>query len=431
MQKNNLRIAFVIVLFLITSAAGFSKQTSGKGKTTSPKAVNVEAPAAWPTIALEQLNISNLASPVYLTHAGDGSGRIFIVERAGRIRLVKNGSLQSTPFLDISGHVRSGGEEGLLSVAFPPDYARRQQFYVYYTQLDGDNVVARFRTSPNPDLADTASEKQILELPHPNQTNHNGGQLVFGPDGNLYIGPGDGGGGGDPYGNGQNHNSLLGKILRINVEGQFPSTVPNQPYQVYLPLISSNSGLPYSIPTDNPFADQPGYRPEIWAMGLRNPWRFSFDRANGDLYIADVGQNTREEVNFQDASSPGGDNYGWNILEGSLCYSPSSGCTAPANYSAPVAEYPHGTNNSNGCSVTGGYVYRGDGYPDMQGIYFYADYCQGKIWGLKFENSAWQSQLLLDTNNLPSSFGEDESGEVYLVSLSGQIYHLVSTNPAR
>lgn len=430
-MKGTLRIAFVIMFFLITSAAGFSNQVKDKGNTNATEAMKAEAPAAWPTISLEQVNIGSLSSPVHLTHAGDGSGRIFIVERAGRIRLLKNGSLQATPFLDISDHVRSGGEEGLLSVAFPPDYAQRKRFYVYYTQTDGDNVVARFRTSTNPDLADTASEQQILELPHPIQSNHNGGQLAFGPDGYLYIGPGDGGGGGDPYGNAQNPASLLGKILRIDVEGQIPTTPPSQAYKVYLPLISSDTGLPYSVPPDNPFFAQPGYRPEIWAMGLRNPWRFSFDRTTGDLYIADVGQNEWEEVNFQPASSAGGENYGWNTLEGSHCYSPASGCTPPANYSPPVAEYPHGANDSNGCSITGGFVYRGATYTDMQNIYFYADFCQGKIWGLQFENSAWQSQLLLDTDYQPSSFGEDESGEVYLVRLSGQIYRLISTTSAR
>jgi glucose/arabinose dehydrogenase len=429
MMNNLIKIAVVVGFVLVTSAAEFSFQTDNLGADKLSNAVNAQAPEAWPTIALEQLNLSTLASPVFLTHAGDGSNRIFIVEQAGRIRLLKNGSLQATPFLNISGHVRSGGEEGLLSVAFPPDYARRQQFYVYYTQLDGNNVVARFRTTSNPDLADPASEEQILALPHPNQTNHNGGQLEFGPDGYLYIGTGDGGGAGDPYENGQNHAALLGKILRINVNGQYPATIPNGAYRIYLPMIGSNLGPRYRIPPDNPFFNQPGYRPEIWALGLRNPWRFSFDRATNDLYIADVGQNAREEVNFQPSNSVGGRNYGWNNLEGSLCYDPPSGCSAPANYSAPVAEYPHGANDSNGCSVTGGYVYRGAAYPDMQGVYFYADYCRGKIWGLKFENSAWQSQLLLDTTYQPSSFGEDESGEVYLVSLSGQIYHLVSTSP--
>ena len=424
-----LKIILVTGLLLVTTAADFTYRTGGEPLAGETEALEAQAPDAWPTIALEQLNIGTLASPVYLTHAGDGSGRLFIVERAGRIRLLKNGNLQTTPFLDISGHVRStGGEEGLLSVAFPPDYTRRKQFYVYYTQSDGDNVVARFHTSANPDQADALSEEQILELPHPNQTNHNGGQLEFGPDGYLYIGPGDGGGGGDPYENGQNHATLLGKILRINVEGQFPSTI-NQPYKVYLPLIGSETGLPYAIPSDNPFLNQPGYRAEIWALGLRNPWRFTFDRTTGDLYIGDVGQNSREEVDFQPASSSGGANYGWNNLEGTTCYDPPSGCTTPPNYSAPVTEYLHGPNNSNGCSITGGYVYRGSAYPDMQGVYFFADYCQGKIWGLKFESAAWQSQLLLDTNHSPSSFGEDQNGEVYLVSLSGQIYHLVSTSP--
>jgi glucose/arabinose dehydrogenase len=431
MQRKLFMTVIVIALLLVTSAADLSTLPGSEGIPTSAAAMNAEAPTIWPIIAFEQVNIGNLASPVHLTNAGDGSGRIFIVERDGRIRLVKNGSLETTPFLDISGHVLSGGEQGLLSVAFPPDYAQRQRFYVYYTQMNGNNVVARIHVSGNPDLADASSEEQILELPHPFQTNHNGGQLAFGPDGYLYIAPGDGGGGGDPYGNAQNPASLLGKVLRIDVEGKIPTTTPDSPYKIFLPLVGSGTGLPYSIPPDNPFTNQPGYRPEIWALGLRNPWRFSFDSATGDLYIADVGQNEVEEVNFQPASSAGGENYGWNILEGSLCYNPPSGCTPPANYTAPVVEYSHGTNDSNGCSITGGFVYRGTAYPDLQGIYFYADYCQGRIWGLKLENFAGQSQLLLDTNYNPSSFGEDENGEVYLVSLSGQVYKLTGANPMR
>jgi glucose/arabinose dehydrogenase len=426
----------VISMLLIISAADWYHQPDGEGKEEPAADVEAEAPDDWPTIAFEPVNLLTLATPVFLTHAGDGSGRIFVVERAGRIQLVKNGTLQITPFLDISDQVRStanigGGEEGLLSIAFPPDYAERQRFYVYYTQMDGDNVVARFDTSANPDLADSDSEEAILELAHPVLNTHNGGQLAFGPDGYLYLAPGDGGGVGDPDENAQNPASLLGKILRIDVEAKIPTSTPNVPNRLFFPLISRNNGLPYRIPPDNPFIDQAGYRPEIWAMGLRNPWRFSFDQATGDLYIADVGQNAVEEVNFQPASSGGGENYGWNILEGSQCYNPPTGCVPPANYAAPVAEYPHGVNNSNGCSVTGGYVYRGMAFPNLQGIYFYADFCQGKVYGLKFENSTWQSQMLLDTTYRPSSFGKDESGELYLVDIAGQIYHLTGANASR
>lgn len=432
LRKVELTIV-LITLLLVTSAADMAYQPGSEGR--MPPAMNMEAqaPDAWPSIDFQSLNFTGLSSPVYLTHAGDGSGRMFIVERSGRIRLIDNqGVLQTTPFLDISDDVLSGGEEGLLSVAFPPDYAVRKRFYVYYTNHDGNNLVARFNTSANPDQADPASKLEILELPHPIQHNHNGGQLAFGLDGYLYLGPGDGGGGGDPYENAQDPASLLGKILRIDVEARYQSPPLSLTKQVFLPLISSSiTGLPYRIPPDNPFRNQAGYRAEIWAMGLRNPWRFSFDRDTGNLFIADVGQNALEEVNFQAASSSGGENYGWNILEGTECYSPSSGCVPPANYVAPVAEYAHGTGNSNGCSITGGYVYRGTDFPDLQGIYFYADFCLGNIYGLKLENSAWQSHEFPDTPHRPSSFGEDESGEIYLVDISGQIYHLVDANAAR
>jgi glucose/arabinose dehydrogenase len=436
MKQKVLWIIATFTLLVIVSTADWRSQSSRQGRDAFVADVQAKAQVDWPAIAFQQVSLPNLASPVYLTHAGDGSGRIFIVERSGRIQLVKNGALQPTPFLDISGRVRSpssggGFEEGLLGLAFPPDYAQRQRFYVYYTQPDGDNVVARFHTSANPDLGDPSSEELILEIPHPERTNHNGGQLAFGPDGYLYLGPGDGGGGGDPDNNGQNPATLLGKILRIDVEAKIPTSTPGEPNRIFFPLISRNNGLPYRVPPDNPFIGQSGYLPEIWALGLRNPWRFSFDRSTGNLYIADVGQDDVEEINFQAAGSNGGQNYGWNILEGSQCYPPGSSCTPPANYVAPVAEYLHGANDSNGCSVTGGYVYRGAAYPNLQGIYFYADYCQGKVYGLKFENSAWQSQMLLDTTYRPSSFGEDENGEIYLVDILGQVYRLTGVTAAR
>lgn len=432
MQRKVFWTVLWISLLLVTSAADF---TSLPG---SEQASIPAAPVEFPSLALEQVNLPLLASPVYLTHAGDGSGRIFIVERAGRIQLVKNGSLQATPFLDISNRVLSpanggGGEDGLANVAFPPDYAQRQHFYVYYTNLNGDLVLARFHTSADPDLADPTSGEEILYIPHPNQNTHNGGQLAFGADGYLYLAPGDGGGGGDPNNNAQNPALLLGKVLRIDVEAKIPVSTPSEPNRVFFPLIGRSDGLAYAIPPDNPFVNQTGYRPEIWALGLRNPWRFSFDRTTHDLYIADVGQDAVEEVDFQPAGSSGGANYGWKILEGSLCYSPATGCVPPPGYIAPVLEYLHEANDANGCSITGGYVYRGAAYPDLQGIYFYADFCRAKIWGLKFENSAWVSEKLIEEPSYQytfSSFGEDESGEVYLVRLSGQIYRLISASPA-
>jgi len=401
-------------------AAGMSEET---GPVLQPA-------ATWPTISLQEI-ASNLDAPVHLTHAGDGSGRLFVVEQPGRIRIIQSGQIQATYFLDINGRVLSGGERGLLSVAFPPHYASKGYFYVYYTNLDGNNQVSRFYLTANPDIANSGSEERILLLHHPTYANHNGGQLVFGPDGYLYIGTGDGGGGGDPFGNAQNPESLLGKLLRIDVEpADLPVINPTTATKAYLPLIfqyQKPASMAYKIPPDNPFAGLQGYQGEIWALGLRNPWRFSFDRQTGDLFIGDVGQDRMEEVDFQPASSSGGENYGWNILEGTLCYNPSSGCIEPADYSPPIAEYEHGTNDSNGCSITGGYIYRGTVYPSLQGIYFFADYCKGKVWGLQQESGVWSSALLIPSSSHNfTSFGEDQDGELYLVAQEGKIFKLVS-----
>lgn len=383
--------------------------------------------AAWPAISLQQV-ASNLTHPVQLTHAGDASGRAFIVEQVGRIRIFQGGNVAGAPFLDISARVLYQGEQGLLSMAFPPDYPSKGYFYVYYTNHNGDNQVSRFHIVPGePAMADPNSEELILAIPHPNQSNHNGGQLAFGPDDYLYIGTGDGGGAGDPYGNAQNFNSLLGKMLRIDVEPH-PTIPAVGGERVFLPIIAR--GVPntgYRIPPTNPFVGISNHRSEIWALGLRNPWRYSFDRATGDLYIADVGQSKQEEVDFQPAGSSGGQNYGWNVLEGSLCYNPASGCTAPSGYVAPVAEYAHGTNNSNGCSITGGFVYRGSAFPDLQGVYFYADYCKGKVWGLRKPAAAWETSLLLDTTLNPIGFGEDAAGELYLLAQDGSVHHIIES----
>lgn len=366
---------------------------------------------AWPQITVYPLP-GQYDHPVHITNAGDGSLRMYIVEQPGVIRIMKNGILLPVPFLDIHGQVRySGGEEGLLSVAFPPNYADKAYFFVYYTTTDGNNRVSRFnRMAGNPDQADPASEQVVIIFNHPTYENHNGGQTAFGADGYLYIGTGDGGGGGDPNGNAQNPASLLGKILRIDVDSNLSA---------------------YTIPASNPYTQTAGYRGEIWSLGLRNPWRFAFDRLTHDLYIGDVGQNDVEEVDFQPASSVGGENYGWKILEGSACYSPSSGCVPPAFYNPPAAEYTHGVNDSNGCAVTGGGVYRGNTFPRMQGFYFYADFCTGKIWGL-INQGGWQSNLLLDTSLKIASFGEDELGNLYLSDLaSGRIFWITDfENPS-
>jgi glucose/arabinose dehydrogenase len=381
---------------------------------------------AWPAIDT-QLVAGGLENPVHITHAGDGSGRLFVVEQPGKIKILLNGPPQTT-FLDITDRVRSSGnEEGLLSLAFPPGYGLSSPyFYVYYTQPDGNNVISRFSTSADPDLADPASEAKILVLQHPTYTNHNGGQIDFGPDGYLYIATGDGGGGGDPQGNAQNPASLLGKLLRIDVrKGEDPPL--NGDFKVNLPLLfhaGSAALSSYSIPADNPFVETPGFRDEIWALGLRNPWRFSFDRLTKDLYIADVGQNTTEEVNFQPASSTGGENYGWNTMEGLDCY-PNDPCDK-GGLVLPVFTYPNGTD----CSITGGFVYRGTDYPGLQGIYLAGDYCSGRIWGLRQTGNSWEDLQLLDSEYRISSFGEDEGGELYLADRqNGNIYQVVEPPP--
>jgi len=368
------------------------------------------AAIVWPGISLGPV-VGGLINPVTIANAGDGSNRLFIVEQRGYIRLVKDNVLQGTPFLDIHTKVSCCGERGFLGLAFPPNYASKGYFYVNYTNTGGDTVVARYSISGNPDLADAGSETILLTIDQP-FSNHNGGQLAFGPDGFLYIGMGDGGDGGDPGNRAQTTNVLLGKMLRIHTEGAGCVTRP--------PHAPKN----YCIPGSNPFFSNTSYQPEIWALGVRNPWRFTFDRQTGDLYIADVGQEKQEEVNFQPANSPGGQNYGWRILEGILCFNPSSGCVAPAGYSAPVAWYDHGTNNSNGCSVTGGYVYRGPLFFRMTGIYFYGDLCTGKIYGLK-NDGGWQTMLLTDAPFSISTFGEDESGYLYVADYgNGIIYRI-------
>jgi hypothetical protein len=288
-----------------------------------------------------------------------------------------------------------------LSAAFPTGYAAKGHFYVYYTNTQGNIVISRYRLSIDPDAADPATEEILLTIPHPTYTNHNGGQLAFGPDGYLYAGTGDGGGGGDPNGNAQNTASLLGKILRIDVE---------------------SGAVPYAVPTDNPFFGNSAYRSEIWALGLRNPWRFSFDRFTGDLFIADVGQGTFEEVDIQPSGSAGGLNYGWNIMEGAHCY-PGGTCSQIGLF-LPAYEYDH----SQGCSITGGFVLRGPTAASLAGRYIFGDFCSGRIWSLKplLPGGPWESSLLADTAYTISTFGEDEAGNVYVADYSaGVVYQVV------
>jgi glucose/arabinose dehydrogenase len=344
------------------------------------------APAPTAAFKLAPFVTTGLSAPLFLTQPLD-DGRIFVVEQAGKIRIVKNGAVLATPFLDITQRVGFGGERGLLSVAFHPLYSTNHFFYIYFTvNTNGDIRIERFTTTSNPEVADPASSQLVLTIPHSQFENHNGGLLTFGPDGLLYAGVGDGGSGGDPNGNGQNPNALLASLLRFDVD----------------------HGAPYTIPPGNPFANGGG-RPEIWAKGLRNPWRYTFD--SGNLYIADVGQGDHEEVDVVTATRPGV-NYGWNVTEGLSCYN-TTACNT-ASFQAPVLDYPH---DGDACSITGGYVYRGAAIPAIAGLYFYADFCSGFLRSFRFDGTAAAEQKdWALTLGSPKSFGRDFAGEMYVVA---------------
>jgi glucose/arabinose dehydrogenase len=355
------------------------------------------------TLAVEQV-ASRFDQPVYLT-APAGDPRLFIVEQSGRIRIVENGRALDKPFLDIVNKVRSGGEQGLLSVAFHPLYSSNGFLFVNYTDKKGDTRIERYTVSAERNLVDAASAKLILAIDQ-RYSNHQGGLNLFGPDGMLYVGMGDGGSQGDPHGNGQNRNSLLAKLLRINVD----------------------RGDPYTIPAANPYA-KGGGRGEIWAIGLRNPWRFAFDRVSGLLYIADVGGSRFEEIDVVPMSTAGV-NYGWNIMEGPSCHR-SSGCNQPG-LQKPALSYPH---ESSVCSVIGGFVYRGQKIPEIQGQYFYSDYCDSWLRSFAFADGKVTDQHEWPVGKLGSvtSFGEDSQGELYITTSSGRVYRIIKApgNPAR
>ncbi len=337
---------------------------------------------------------TGLNQPTFVTNAGDGSGRMFVLERAGRIKVFAPPGGEPTGdaqlFLDIEDKVDdSGPEQGLLGLAFAPDYKTSGLFYVDYTDNAGDTVVARYRVSDDPNRADKESEKQLLWVDQP-APNHNGGMLAFGPDGRLWVGLGDGGGANDTFGNGQNPNTLLGKIVRIDVSGENATS-------------------------------------EIWATGLRNPWRFSFDRKTGDLWIADVGQDLFEEIDYVPAAlvSTGGLNFGWPIMEGAHCRGDRA-CNTDG-LQLPVLEYGHA---GNGCSITGGSVYRGQAYRALQGVYLYGDFCSGNIWAYwRGTDGKVHNELVLPNAAAMSSFGEDEAGELYIADFGGFVHRIVATNP--
>jgi len=376
--------ALIPCLFLVTACNGFLNNPP-------------PPPPGSPILSL----VGNFASPVYLTAAPGDTQRLFVVEQNGRVLVLHHDTVQSRPFLDIRGQIAAGGERGLLSLAFDPQYDTNGRFFVYFTDSNGNIRIVRYNVSSDRDSADEATADTILKVPHPQNANHNGGQLQFGPDNMLWAGTGDGGYAGDTGGNGQNKHALLGKLLRLDVSGA--------------------SG--YTNPTDNPGNADTSFAPQVWSYGLRNPWRFSFDRQTGDLYIGDVGQNRYEEVDLAPTAVQRGRgvNFGWNIMEGMHCY-PNDPCTAVGQL--PVVEYPHfgGT-----CSITGGYVYGGSALPALVGNYFYADFCDGSVYGIRYPGSTnpvnWTS-LLSPGPNI-SSFGQDARGELYILQLDGAVWRII------
>lgn len=375
----------------------------------TPTATSAPIPLAPDQIQLRlEAVFQGFELPVFFTHAGDGSGRHFVVEKTGKIWVIDKGEVQPTPFLDVSNRITTAGnEQGLLGLAFAPNFTETGHFFINYTDRQGTTIVERYTVAgDNPHRGDAQSAFTVLTVAQP-ASNHNAGMLDFGPDGYLYVPLGDGGAANDRFGNGQNPQALLGKILRLDV-----TTDPTQPYL---------------IPPDNPFvaADWNGQdvRDEIWAIGLRNPWRTSFDRVTGDFWIADVGQNRFEEVNVVPSGAPGGYNFGWPIMEGKSCFQ-AANCDQ-SGLILPVVDYAHGQGE---CSVTGGYVYRGQAYPQWHGVYFYGDFCSGRIWALAPDGAGgWLNAEVLDTDLAISSFGEDEQGELYVLDYGrGVIYRMTA-----
>jgi hypothetical protein len=390
-RRPSLLIGTLLYLLVLTACNG-SDETGGGGTTPPPGSSN--------SLRLQSVT-TLLSSPVFLTAPAGDVGRLFVVEQRGLIRILNSldGTPRATPFLDIQGLVLSGGEQGLLGMAFDPNYATNGRFYVYYTNRSGDQVIARYGVSANPDIANATAQRILKTILHPTNENHNGGMLAFGPDQCLYAGTGDGGGIGDPGNNAQNPNVLLGKILRLD------------------PETGNACGI------DNPFFNGGG-APEVWSVGLRNPWRFSFDRSTGVLYIGDVGQNQREEVDAVVGPNAGrGINFGWNTMEGFVCFNPPSGCNT-SGLTLPVLDYTH---DAGACSITGGYVYRGTVNTAINGTYFYSDFCAGFVRSFQLQGgqpiaqAAWP---LLSPGGQITSFGEDARGELYVMTQAGGLFRL-------
>jgi glucose/arabinose dehydrogenase len=391
-------------------SAGPSARPSASGGPGGPSPIPSSGPGPTGLVVELEPLVAGFEAPLLVTHAGDGSGRLFVVEQGGTVRIVRDGRVLEEPFLDLSRRLTTGGERGLLGLAFHPDFgAGDGRVFVDYTNLTGDTVVAELRVSADdPDRVDPGSHRELIGVDQP-FANHNGGHLAFGPDGYLYVGLGDGGAGGDPLGAGQRLDTHLGKLLRIGVD---PA-----------------DGRPYTIPADNPYVGVDGALPEIWLSGVRNPWRFAFDRATGDLWVADVGQGDLEEIDRLPASAGGGRgaDLGWNVMEGSRCYGGGSGCADPS-FTLPIAEYGHDV----GCSVTGGHVYRGVAQPRLAGLYLFADYCSGRVWAVEAAGPATQVPwLAAETGRTISSFGEDEAGELYVTDhASGAVLRIVARGDA-
>lgn len=400
--RHHLRIA----VFAVMTVAASLPSTAVAAVSQLP--VTDGASPAAPTSATVKATVvtSAVNQPVLATSPRDGTSRLFIVEKTGKVRIVKGGSLLATPFLDLSGSVSKGGEQGLLGLAFHPGYRTNRKLYVSYTDRNGDTVVREYRAgATNANRVVMSTGRTIIKIAQP-YANHNGGMIAFGRDGYLYIGMGDGGSGGDPGNRAQNLNSLLGKMLRLNVNG-------------------STSARNYTIPSSNPYVGRAG-RDEIWQRGLRNPWRFSFDRSNGNLWIGDVGQNRYEEVDraVRTSTGPGkGRNWGWRVMEGFHCYRPASGCSTTGK-TRPLLEYSHASGR---CSVTGGYVYRGKAIPALAGWYVYGDYCSGEVWAVSGTAPSKPTPVRLlgaGSGRLVAGFGEDDAGELYLCDLNGTVYRI-------
>jgi glucose/arabinose dehydrogenase len=388
----------------VTASAAASGASATPAAAISPAASAVPTPLAVVPISLGSV-ASGFASAIGVSSA-PGDPRLFVIQQTGQVVIVSGGKRVGT-FLDISSRLSCCGERGLLGLAFHPDYAANGRFFVRYTTPAGDVRVSEFHVSSNPNKADPGSEKVIITIPHPSFANHNGGRIEFGPDGYLYIGTGDGGSGGDPSNHGQALDTLLGKMLRIDING-------------------TSGSLPYAIPPTNPFAGQNDKRGEIFAYGLRNPYTFSFDRVTGDLWIGDVGQDKWEEIDRARALEGGGDgiNYGWSVMEGNHCYKPSTDCIKDG-LTLPLAEYYHGDSDSIGCAVISGYVYRGAAHPELVGRYFFGDYCSGRIWDVAADGPAVQTPQELHGSGLQiTGWGQDVGGELYLTAANGVLYEL-------